>query len=52
MVMMIQYRHGQFEEATSAIQHDSHMADIMMIWIGHKSKSAQSMWMIYMGQAH
>jgi hypothetical protein len=36
--MMIQYRHGQFEEATSAIRHGRHVADIMTIWIGRKSK--------------
>jgi hypothetical protein len=29
--MTIQYRYGQFEEATSTIQHGSHVADIMTI---------------------
>jgi hypothetical protein len=51
MVMTIQYRHIQFEEATSAIQRGSHMADIMTIWVGRKSKSARSISTIYMGQA-
>jgi hypothetical protein len=49
--MTIQYRHGQFEEATSAIRRGRHVADIMTIWIGHKSKSARSVLTIYMGQA-
>jgi hypothetical protein len=49
--MTIQYRHEQFEEATSAIWCGSHVAGIVTIWIGRKLKSARSISTIYMGQA-